>query len=619
MDKSNLKKALIDRVANNISNDILQRPDETTGKPTNPGMSLINNKIYAYKMNYMASVYGSRAFVDIYENHEYNLAEMAQMEDTESYCAISFIKHLELCSKSGYHFSSPDQKIINHVHQRFFEIGINTDISDKDLISKIQRDIIKYSNAYIVLVRDKTRTSGKNYKFRGKELEPIAGMFIADPPSIKIKRNENGKVLKYKQTSRESSSVESGKVAEFSPQDVIHITFNQKEGHAYGTPSYVAVVEDVRSLRRIEEMAEMLISSHIFPVYHYIVGTENIPGSPKEVDEIKYQVEKMPSEGALVTNERHQIKVIGAEGKALDVMPYLEYYQSRVLSGLFISEITIGRGNTSNKSTAASLDQALIDRCNFINYCIQHQITSKLLIQFVLDGGFKLLFDTAPQMNFNNLDEESVRAKENHALNMYQSNLITEDEARNSVNRKSFNDDDSQKRYVEKVDLFKSEREAQNALKYAVPKATGSSGSAAKNTTKSKVNPANQYGTKPTKTKRTANNSLEGAIYDCFDDIRNILTVNTTIGCDIHFMQTFFIARICDMIADLAAQKILLNEGLDEEKAKNTILHMIRDSFGSSIKNIENLIVSNKIDEVTTGLKVLEGQFVNYIQKMEIQ
>src|SRR5690606_15855441 len=128
------------------------------------------------------------------------------------------------------------------------------------------------------------RTNGS-----GKVLEPVAGYFILDPTSMRILRDIHGRVLKYQQ-----NIPHVGEYPTFKPEDIIHIFYDRKEGFSFGTPYIIPALDDIRSLRRMEENIEMLMLSHLYPLYQYIVGTEDHPAEiyedgTTEVDIIKQE------------------------------------------------------------------------------------------------------------------------------------------------------------------------------------------------------------------------------------------------------------------------------------------------------------------------------------------
>jgi len=503
---------------------------------------MLNSKALAYKN----AIYRSRwnGGTQGFEEYEYNMAEIVQAEDTEGFVSRSFDKHIEICMKEGFKIGGDDPRIVRHIKRRLFEIFVNTGLTTKQMVRKIIRDTIKYSNVYIVLVRDETRTTGKIYNYHGKPMEPIAGIFFADPPSMTVKRNKWGKPVRYRQY-----IYNIGEHRNFKPEDIIHLDWRRKEGHAYGTPFVVPALEDIRSLRRIEEMVEMLISSHIFPLFQYIVGTDDYPSDDLEIQKVKDEIQEMPTEGSVVTSHRHKIAVVGAEGKALEVQPYLQYFEKRSLATLGLSEIALGRGDSSNRNTAESIDKAMLDRCSEINDIIADSITYHLFIHFVLDGGFPLSYETLPEFGFGTLDREAVRANENHQQGLFQGNTITEEEARKRMGLKPMPKAGvSGERALERIDIPKMKAEAE-------AKAALAASTASQNSTTSKNQPTNQHGTKATKTK-LVKNVFEHDAGNEIKVIRNIFTEMPEDGFNEYFTKAMT-GTILERVGSIATSYML--------------------------------------------------------------
>jgi len=498
---------------------------ERASAPAVPNRIRIQKILNGKALSYKNAIYRSRMGNQGFEDYSYNMAEIVQAEDTEGYVSRSFDKHIEVCMKEGFTVNGEDQRIVRHVKKRLFELFVNTGLTTKQLVRKIVRDVVKYSNVYMVVVRDAERTTGQPYNFHGKRLDPIAGVFFADPPSVTVKRNKWGKVSRYRQY-----IYSTGEKRYFMPEDVFHLDWRRKEGHAYGTPFVIPALEDIRSLRRIEEMVEMLISSHIFPLFQYIVGTDDLPADDLEVQKVKDEIEEMPTEGSVVTSHRHKIVVVGAEGKALEVQPYLEYFEKRSLATLGLSEIAIGRGDSSNRNTAESIDKAMIDRCSEIDDIIADHITHTLFMHLILDGGFPLSYDTVAEFSFGTLDREAVRANEMHQQGLFQGNSITEEEARKRMGLKPMpKGGTSGERALERIDIpkIKAQAEAKASLAAASPNASA-------NATKSKNQPTNQHGTKATKT-RVVKNAFEHDAENEVKIIRSIFAEMPADGFNEHF------------------------------------------------------------------------------------
>ena len=56
-------------------------------------------------------------------------------------------------------------------------------------------------------------------------------------------------------------------------------------------------------------------------------------------------LEQMEEDGGLATNERVEIKAIGAESLALRISEYLNYFKNRVYAGLGMSGMDFGEAS----------------------------------------------------------------------------------------------------------------------------------------------------------------------------------------------------------------------------------------------------------------------------------
>jgi hypothetical protein len=135
------------------------------------------------------------------------------------------------------------------VKRRLKEMAEVSGITFDSLIRSIIQNLVAYSNSFVVKARDYKTSSGRSIgRVDGYPLPPISAYFPLDPTSIQIKRNYHGKVLKYLQ------KVPGNPLApEFKPQDIVHVYYDRKEGFAFGTPYIIPVLDDIRTLRRLEE------------------------------------------------------------------------------------------------------------------------------------------------------------------------------------------------------------------------------------------------------------------------------------------------------------------------------------------------------------------------------
>lgn len=420
---------------------------------------------------------------------EYNLGEISKVMDIESYVRQAFNKHVELCLKEGYDIASRNEEATNYIKRRIREMTEVSGVTFDMLLRSILQNIVAYSNAFIVKVRDAGKSTGAPIKRAvGDILPPIAAYFPMDPTSMRVKRDWHGKVLKYWQRVPGNPVM-----PQFIPENIIHIYYDRKEGFAFGTPYIVPVLDDIRSLRRLEENVEMLMNAHLFPLYHYKVGTETAPAEiyddgTTEVDVIKDQIEAMPTEGSIVTPERHEITNLGAQGKAIDATDYLKYFERRVLAGLGISDIALGRGDTANRATAVTIDKSMVDRCKDFQAVVEGFINEFMFKELLYEGGFVVdeKEDNFVKINFREIDIDSMLKSQNHTIFKYEHHAITETEMRDEISKDPISDAQREDMYFERVQ--KPLVEAEGAVQLKIKE------------TMNREKPTNQHGTKPAKT-----------------------------------------------------------------------------------------------------------------------
>ena len=393
---------------------------------------------------------------------EYDMAEIGRAADTDSYLARSFKKKVGLLMKEGYRWVGKNPATILYIKNRVAQIERATGYPFLLMVREIAGDLVKFSNAYICKVRSPTASGGQKRKHDGKSVNPVAGYFRVPPETMLFKRDQNGQVIKYQQRIlRPLTAPKTGQWPEWDPIDMIHLYHDRKGGFAVGTPDTVPVLDDVRILRRMEEDIELLVYQHLFPLYHYTVGTENQPAQvyddgQTEVDIVRQQVEEMPAEGCIVTPERHTIEVKGSQGKALRADPLVEHFKKRVWAGLAMSGIDFGEGSTANRNTADALSAALIDCVKDFQGVMQLFTDFFIIGELLMESTFT--FDTLAEehmvhMRFNEVDLEAKIKRDSNAVNLFQGHLMSETEARKEMGEEPIEDEQREDMYWQRVEM----------------------------------------------------------------------------------------------------------------------------------------------------------------------
>ena len=440
---------------------------------------------------------------------EYDLLEIGVIEDVESYVRQAFQKKTALMFKEGEKFKGKNKEVINYLRTRLQQIEYVSDISWRHLLRETGYALISRSNFFWVKVRNENASGGRKIG----NMAPVAAYFPMGPEYVQIKKDQNGKIIKYRQ------EMPDGRIKEWNPRDIIHFHAYKKTGFMFGTPSITPVKEDIRALRRIEENVELLIYQTLFPIFQYKVGTENKPAGDirlpdgsviSEVEYIRGQIEYMPNEGGIVTPERHEIKYVGAEKQALKAKEYLEYFKQRVISGLGISGVDIGEGGTANRATADTMSGAMIDSVKDFQDILEEFINKDVIQELLLESTFG--FDVLAEENivkfkFKEIDIEQQMKKNVNAQVLFNSDILDVNETREIIGYEPLTEEQEEMMYNERVTMKQAREQADTQIEIAkmkpAPAASSSSSTsgskkqaAAKKSGSNSQRPTNQHGTK---------------------------------------------------------------------------------------------------------------------------
>ena len=392
-----------------------------------------------------------------FQRPEYNLWEIKEASESDSYVKIAFSKYSYLIYKAGASLKGEDERVA-YLEKRFRMMSFMTQKPMDILFQEIADDLVKYSNAFLI----KKRVDG----IVGINARPmladkvVGGYFRVDPASIKIKRDKNGNVLKYEQGYGDN-------IREFFPRDVIHFYMDKDANNAYGTPRVVAALEDVKLLRKIEGNVTALIYRFSMPLYQWIVGLpqQGMQATQPEILKAQNEIERSTLDGIVVTNERTAIKAIGAEGSALSAEGYLRYFEERVFSALGVSASQMGRGGA--KQDSESMEAQIHDTVKYIQRIMAIFIQEKILNELLLEGGFNPILNEEDIVSyeFEEISLETKVKKENHEMLKFQSNVIPFEETRRNMGMKDTVSDESRlyKNMIDKqAELEKIDRTAEH-------------------------------------------------------------------------------------------------------------------------------------------------------------
>lgn len=354
----------------------------------------------------------------------YDLAQIKNAVLTDSYLAVAVRKFSQLITKAGYQIKSKNEDAANYVNDRIKVIEFRTKIPFYTLITSIARDLYTYSNSYIIKTRD---NNTEKFGLKAEKIfsgGAISGLFLADPSSVTIRRNDAGAIDAYVINQEE-----------YSPNDVIHLYIDKMNNADYGTSRIYSALEDVTMLRKAEGLVMTILYRFAIPVLHIKVGNtaEGQYATQKEINDARDAFQEMPNDGFIVTNERTAIEAITPNMQANQLLKFLEYLELRVFSALNASKSSMGRGG--GQSSADNTEALMHDEVRAFQNVITNFIEKYLFTELLLEGGFNPLLNKDDYVSFA-FNEVSIDTKiklESNTIQKYQGNVIDLDEARREL------------------------------------------------------------------------------------------------------------------------------------------------------------------------------------------
>lgn len=415
-------------------------------------------------------------YVGTYHNYngilkpEYDMLEAFVIYDTEIYVKQSINRKLALMFRNGWEVISDlesdmeqSTKNTDYIYKRLSTMEYIMDETTESFFKRVLFNLLLCSNCFLRKIRDEDgagvpKKSGPDAKI------PLAGFQIVPAHTI-LPYLEKGVIKHWRRFYDTGTPWE-----DFSLEEIIHLKWDVKPGHIYGTPRTVGVRDDIFALRRLEENIELLFINHLFPLFHVKVGTEKAPctygpNGESEIDIVKYQIETMPKEGVFVTDERMAVDIVGAEGKSLETQEILQHLKARVFTGMGVSSIDMGEGQDATRATADNISQNLKDLVKADMDAFGGMLRMRLFKEWFTEANYSLSVQKAVAttfLQFHEIDMDNKIKEENHIINKYNSHLVTGAEARKQMKTAPLTKEQEKDTHYNKhvVDLVKQSEKA---------------------------------------------------------------------------------------------------------------------------------------------------------------
>lgn len=460
--------------------------------------SVLSNVIKSFKVSSL-SVENERTHISgfltsrsDFECAPYDFDRINRAVDTDSYAQQSFSKFKELMWKEGWDIVGKNDDAVAYLWKRINLMEVAMKRSFYDLLVEVADQLVKFNNVFIAKSRGNLAPffPGKLTTSNGKK--PLVGYYVLPTEKIEVLRDKHNNPIRYRQRIDESGASDVN-APEWPAEDVIHLVRNRKPGRIFGTPFVIAALDDIVSLRQLEEDLLNLFHRELFPLYFYTVGNDTFPADKTDIDQAENQLAMLRTEGGIIAPHTHALEVLGAENKALNVTSELQHFKERVAVGLGVYPHHLGMGGGSaNKDMTDRLDIALYDKVKEYQKYMSEELRRTVFNELLIEGGFDPFgLDSMEEsedrcmFQFNEIDVDTQIKKETHSLNKLDRNVSTVKETRREVGKDNdIEEDDTSEAMKQRImtQYMKEQNDHQtdNAIRQAkaVPKTTSGSGSA---------------------------------------------------------------------------------------------------------------------------------------------
>jgi len=221
---------------------------------------------------------------------------------------------------------------------------------------------------------------------KGRE---IVELKILDPKTMTTFRSLTGEVIGHAQNVGASkvlwgSTGDKGNDAQYSERkkvdDIVHFKFNVIGSGKYGSSIIQPIVPMLKTMESIQSDTRIIVQRYAAPILHAKIGDETNPASSEDITMVKDAMQNIYSDTEFATNYLVDLKVLGFQGKALDLDPILNHVLSQVIAGLQVPPTLMGLATGTDKATAEVQLRSFGRHVKAVQRAIKIEFEDKIII-----------------------------------------------------------------------------------------------------------------------------------------------------------------------------------------------------------------------------------------------
>ena len=268
--------------------------------------------------------------------------------------------------QSGFELEGSDTAV-KAVEEWIDKVNFNLHLSD--LMTQLQI----YGNAYYEI------TDINHPKFL-----PTSQMFVI----VGIDGEMNGRIKEYRQI----IDTDPNNTTSFNLDELVHFKWNVESGLPesgfYGFSDLKSATSVIRKLLNLQEDLGSVLNRHAEPLIHWIVGTQESPGTTSQITSFKGNLGDREKGGDLITSFGVEGKALASDLRLIQPDGILKHLENQLIAAMQVPEIFIRGGETSNKATADVELQAFDRRVKALRKNVNALVED--FIFFKVTGGEKV-------------------------------------------------------------------------------------------------------------------------------------------------------------------------------------------------------------------------------------
>jgi hypothetical protein len=223
---------------------------------------------------------------------------------------------------------------------------------------------------------------------------------------------------------------------------IVHTKYLDLPQTAMSIPPVYTAMDDIMSLRSIENNILLLSYQYGHPLLHASIAREGLTNDEirRESDEIATLFRNMKGNGMFISSDRVTLKMIAAEGQLPNLVEFHNVFRRRAEKALGVPDVLTGEGNNVGRQSAETVSSSFFSYVDHIAGALEASLQSyvnEVWNRNILRRSDSYARDMSPiKVKFNSSDKTAVFTKRNQIMSQYTGGLITHDEARRLMGMK---------------------------------------------------------------------------------------------------------------------------------------------------------------------------------------